>query len=187
LFRMRVQARTPRPRGKTVRGRPDLRKFLRRSARKICDRAMVPTWSPQELTPKQRIERECARRGQARLVCGCVALLRSQDVDDDLVIALGGPAARTILDSGPKPAYLYWLRVWGARGLLHAYTGQAEEAVTEALADEHWRVREMAAKVIARYRIGTALNAVAELRDDPVSRVRAAAERAVVLLTAAGS
>jgi hypothetical protein len=41
--------------------------------------------------------------------------------------------------------------------------------------------------VIARYRIGTALNAVAELRDDPVSRVRAAAERAVVLLTAAGS
>ena len=139
------------------------------------------------LTPKQSIELECARRGRAQLVSGCVALLRRQDVDDDLVIALGGPVARTVLDSGPKPAYLYWLRVWGARGLLHAYTDRAEDAVIEALGDEHWRVREMAAKVIAKYRIGAALQAVAELRDEPVPRVRAAADRAVVLLTVAGS
>lgn len=153
----------------------------------MCDRGGVPGRSSWELTPKQSIELECARRGQAQLVSGCVALLRRQDVDDDLVIALGGPGARTILDSGPKPVYLYWLRVWGARGLLHAYADQAEEAVLEALADEHWRVREMAAKVIARYRIGAALEVVAELRDDPVPRVRAAADRAVVLLTASGS
>lgn len=147
----------------------------------------MPGGSHWELTPKQSIELECARRGRAQLVSGCVALLRGQDVDDDLVIALGGPGARTILDSGPKPVYLYWLRVWGARGLLHAYSGEAEEAVLEALADEHWRVREMAVKVIARYRIGAGLEAVAELRDDSVPRVRAAADRAVVLLTAAGS
>ena len=153
----------------------------------MCDGGGVPRRSGWELTPKQSIELECARRGQAQLVSGCVALLRRQHVDDDLVIALGGPGARTMLDSGPKPACLYWLRVWGARGLLHAYADQAEEAVLEALADEHWRVREMAAKVIARYRIGAALEAVAELRDDPVPRVRAAADRAVVLLTAAGS
>jgi HEAT repeat protein len=57
----------------------------------------------------------------------------------------------------------------------------------EALADEHWRVREMAAKVVARHRIGAALDRVAELRDDPVPRVRAAAERAIVKITAAGS
>jgi hypothetical protein len=62
-------------------------------------------------------------------------------VDDDLVIALGGPVGRGVLDSGPKPAYLYWLRVWGARGLLHAYADQAEDAVIEALSDEHWRER----------------------------------------------
>jgi len=148
---------------------------------------VVPARSYWALTPRQSIELECARRGQAQLVSGCIALLRTQDVDDDLVIALGGPGARTILDSGPKPVYLYWLRVWAARGLLHAYADQAEQAVIEALADEHWRVREMAAKVIARYRIGAALEAVAELRQDPVPRVRAAASRAVVLLTAAGS
>jgi hypothetical protein len=148
---------------------------------------MVPGRSQWGLTPKQSIELECARRGQARLVAGCVALLRGLDVDDDLVVALGGPAAREVLDSGPKPVYRYWLRVWGARGLLHAYADQAEEAVIVALADEHWRVREMAAKVIASYRIGAAFEAVAELRDDPVPRVRAVADRAVMLLTAEGS
>jgi|SRR5215469_2182370 len=153
----------------------------------LCDHGVMPGRSEWVLTPKQSIELECARRGQSQLVSGCVALLRSQHVDDDLVIALGGPGARTILDSGPKPAYLYWLRVWGARGLLHAYMDQAEQAVIEALADEHWRVREMAAKVISRYRIGAAFEAVAELRNDPVLRVRAAADRAVVLLTASGS
>lgn len=147
----------------------------------------MPGTSHWELTPKQSVELECARRGKAQLVSGCVALLRGQDVDDDLVIALGGPGARTILDSGPKPAYLYWLRVWAARGLMHAYADQAEGAVLDALADEHWRVREMAAKVIARHKIGAALDAVAELRADPVPRVRTAAERAVVLLTAVGS
>jgi HEAT repeat protein len=153
----------------------------------MCERGVVPSRSSAEWTPKRSVEFECARRGQDQLVSGCVALLRRQDADDDLVIALGGPGARTILDSGPRPVYLYWLRVWAARGLLHAYAEQAEEAVLEALSDEHWRVREMAAKVIARYRIGAAFEAVAELRDDPVPRVRAAAHRAVVLLTAAGS
>jgi HEAT repeat protein len=56
-----------------------------------------------------------------------------------------------------------------------------------ALGDEHWRVREMAAKVVARRKLGDAVEAVAALRADPVPRVRAAAERATVILTAAGS
>jgi HEAT repeat protein len=60
-------------------------------------------------------------------------------------------------------------------------------ALIAALGDEHWRVREMAAKVIARRRIGAALGAVTEIRSDPVPRVRAAAERAIVMLTAAGA
>jgi hypothetical protein len=143
-----------------------------------------------ELTPKQSVEMECARRGRARVVAGCVALLRGQAADDDLMIALAGPAAQTVLDDGPRDSQLYWLRVWGARGLLYAWDDTAAPAVTaaviEALGDEAWRVREMAAKVIARHRLGAALGAVARLRDDPVPRVRAAAERATVLLTAAG-
>jgi hypothetical protein len=43
----------------------------------------------------------------------------------------------------------------------------------------------MAARVIAHRQLGEALTRVAELRDDPVPRVRMAAARAVTILTAA--
>ena len=56
-----------------------------------------------------------------------------------------------------------------------------------ALRDESWRVREMAAKVVARHALGDALPVVARLRGDPVARVRVAAHRAVKLLTEAGA
>ena len=148
---------------------------------------MVPTTSSWELTPRQSIEIECARRGRDQVVAGCVALLRRHEVDDNLVIALGGPMSQIVLDDGPRQANQYWRRVWGARGLLHCYDDQAEGALTTALADEHWRVREMALKVVAKHRLGAAFDAVTVLRDDPVPRVRAAAERATVMLTAARS
>jgi len=45
----------------------------------------------------------------------------------------------------------------------------------------------MAAKVVARHLLGDALPAVAEQRDDPVPRVRAAANRALTLLSRAGA
>jgi hypothetical protein len=45
----------------------------------------------------------------------------------------------------------------------------------------------MAAKVTAKHRIGDGLDAVIMLRDDPVPRVRAAAERAIAVLTASGA
>jgi HEAT repeat protein len=59
--------------------------------------------------------------------------------------------------------------------------------VLAALADESWRVREMAAKVVAKRKIGDALPVVAEMSADPVPRVRAAAARATAILTAAGA
>ena len=145
----------------------------------------MPARSGWELTPRQSVELECARRGRGPVVAGCVALLRGQDVDDNLIMALGGPAARVVFDDGPQQRNQYWRRVWGARGLLYAFDEEATEAIIAALGDGHWRVREMAAKVIARHTIGAALAAVAELRDDPVPRVRSAAGRAVVVLTAA--
>jgi len=77
----------------------------------------------------------------------------------------------------------YWPRVWAARGLLHAWDERAVQAIIYATTDDAWRVREMAAKVIARHRVGDALTAVAELENDPVPRVRAAGKRAVVVLT----
>jgi HEAT repeats len=147
----------------------------------------VPARSEWGLTPRQSVEFECARRGTAQVVSGCVALLRGHDVDDGLVLALGGPNGQVVLHDGPKQRNQYWRRVWGARGLLYAWAEEAEDAVIGALGDEHWRVREMAAKVVAKRKVGAALGSVAGLRDDPVRRVRAAAERATVVLTAARS
>lgn len=51
--------------------------------------------------------------------------------------------------------------------------------LVRATEDPYWRVREMAAKVVARHVVADALEAVGLLCEDPVPRVRAAAERAV--------
>jgi hypothetical protein len=157
---------------------------MRRIDREVT---LVPTTSGWALTPRQSIEIECARRGRDQVIDGCVALLRGRDVDDGLIMALAGPAGLVVINDGPAQRNQYWGRVWGARGLLYAFDERAADAIIDALRDEHWRVREMAAKVIARHKLGVAVPAIAELRDDPVPRVRAASERALVVLTAAGS
>ena len=140
----------------------------------------------QNPTPAQRITAECARRGRDAFVAGCVALLdgRPGDVDDDLILALGGEHGRSVLDGWNGGRTGYWPRVWAARGLLHAWDDAAKDAITRATRDDAWRVREMAAKGVAGHEVGDALDAVAALRGDEVPRVRAAAERAVVSLTA---
>jgi HEAT repeat protein len=137
----------------------------------------VTDWGP----PRASIEAECARRGRDAVVEGCERLLRRQDVDGDLLLALAGPAARPFVE-GPRDDD-YWLRVWGARGLLWAWEDSATASIIDATDDEHWRVREMAAKVVARHHVEDAMPAMLRLRDDDVPRVRAAAQRAVVALT----
>jgi hypothetical protein len=141
----------------------------------------MPSRSIWGLTPRQSIELACARRGEADVVAQCVQLLARRDADDELVFAIGGPAARSILDGGQQ----YWLRVWAMRALLYVWEETAEPSVRAGLADESWRVREMAARVIARRQLGEALAELAELRHDPVARVRAAAARALTIITAA--
>ena len=137
------------------------------------------------LTPRQSIAAECERRGRAAVVAGCIDLLQGrQDTDDALLIALAGPAAEVVLDGSAGGKAGYWPRVWAARGLLYAWDDCATVVIIQATADDAWRVREMAAKVIARHHIGDALPAVSLLRNDPVPRVRAAADRALVRLTA---
>ena len=140
------------------------------------------------LTPRQSVAAECERRGKAAVIAGCMDLLQGrQDTDDALLIALAGPAAEAVLDGSAGGKEGYWPRVWAARGLRHAWDDRATAVIIQATADDAWRVREMAAKVIARHRVADAFPAVSRLRTDPVQRVRAAAERAVVLLTASGT
>jgi len=159
---------------------------------RLLDRAVMsrmenvasgPGWG---MSPRRSIERECSRHGKAAVVAGCRALLRGEDVDPELIVALGGPPARWAV-TGKPPGPAYWTRVWAARGLLWAWGDAAYPEIVAALCDEVWRVREMAVKVVARHRLGEATSALAALRDDPVQRVANAASRALVRLTAAGA
>lgn len=137
------------------------------------------------MSPRQSVAAECERRGHAAVVSGCVDLLEGREADDALVLALGGPAAQRVLAGKEGGKGGYWPRVWAARGLLHAWADEAAPAIARATTDDAWRVREMAAKVIARHQVDYAFAAVARLRGDPVPRVRAAADRAVEALLAA--
>src|SRR5438045_2544297 len=72
----------------------------------------------------------------------------------------------------------YWPRTWVLRALLYVWEPSATDAVISATSDAHWRVREMALKVIAKHRLDDALERLAVLTRDPVPRVREAAGRA---------
>lgn len=133
-------------------------------------------------TPRKRIASECKRRGTSALVTGCVSLLSGQPVDDELIVALGGEHGSSVRDGYNGGRSGYWPRVWAARALLYVWDVEATSAVIAATTDEAWRVREMAAKVVAHQHIGDGLQAVAKLRTDPVPRVRDAGERAVRVL-----
>jgi len=144
----------------------------------------APRW---DLSPRQSVERECERRGEDQVVARCVALLRGGETDLEFARAIGGPAADSVLGPHPRRDQRYFLRVWAARALLYAWDDAAAKAVIAAADDEAWRVREMAAKVVARRGLGEALAAVAALQQDPVPRVRAAAARALAVLTVTGA
>lgn len=131
------------------------------------------------MTPRRRVEAECLRRGKAKVVAGCIALLAGRRADPDLIVALGGPPASWAVTggvSGPD----YWLRVWAARGLLWAWDDRATPSILRALKDDAWRVREAATRVVARHRVEEALPRLGELTRDNNPRVRAAASRAAV-------
>jgi len=129
--------------------------------------------------PRDRIAILTARVGEPAVVRGCVQLLSGRDATPEVVEALGGRHARRVIDHTPGE---YWGRVWGARGLLYVWGDEAIPALRAATTDDHWRVREMVAKVVAKRRLDELAGDVAALRADAVPRVRAATERALVTL-----
>lgn len=127
--------------------------------------------------------------GREQVVQWCVDLLAGHvDVDDPTrppLSWLGGGHAATELQRGSLAArgQDYWPRVWAARGLLHIWdptlASVAVPVVTASLRDDAWRVREMAAKVICRWELAEAADALTPLVTDAAPRVRAAAVRAL--------
>ena len=76
----------------------------------------------------------------------------------------------------------YWVRSWGARGLLHVWDDSATDAVVIGLADEHWRPAEMCLKIVARHEVAGTGDAVAVLLGHELPRVRVQALRALSLV-----
>jgi HEAT repeat protein len=120
-----------------------------------------------------------ARVGAATAARLCADVLAADDPHDhpEMVLFLGGPAGRSVLEDGTswKP---YWTRSWAARGLLYVWDDPVAPVVLDRLRDEHWRVAEMCLKVSALRELPCGDEAV-RLSGHELPRVRAAAARAV--------
>ena len=119
--------------------------------------------------------------GEAAVVEICVELLRDGDREahpevmpyfTGLVFEEGSPT------TDPKHWKDYWVRTWGARGLLYVWDDSAAPAVVAGLDDEHWRPGEMCLKVATKREIGEAGPGAAVLAvEGELPRVRVQALR----------
>ena len=135
----------------------------------------------QESTPRHRVTAAAQRDGELAVVRRCVDVLAGTWADADLLWVLGGNTAPGVLAGREGGADGYWPRTWALRALLYVWDPEAEHAVVAACSDEHWRVREMAAKVMAARKPTSEASEVAleRLLADPNPRVRTAAARAL--------
>jgi hypothetical protein len=126
-----------------------------------------------------------ARLGVRRFVDVCTDLMAGAD-REEYVEELRGLTGH---DWHPGDGVLdreawhdYWVRTWGARGLLHVWDEAATGAVVRGLADEHWRPAEMCLKVAARHDVAGTGDGAAALADHELPRVRAQAMRALAVV-----
>ena len=150
-----------------------------------CRRPYQPSPSDLDRGPEERVRILVDQVGSARFARWCADLLTDRvpydDPDSPSLEWLGGHHAVQLLelDDLASSAHAYWPPVWAARGLLHAWDAPATPAIVDALAHHHWRVREMAAKVVRQWELGDAAEALIPLLSDGTPRVRIAAVRAL--------
>ncbi len=135
-----------------------------------------------DASPGDRARAAADALGDRELTAWCADLIAGR-------VAWGDPAGPDIGWVGGRPARRwgsperlddttdYWARVWAARTLLYVWDDACTADVVAGLGDPAWRVREMCAKVCARWEVGPAADACARLVADEVPRVRAAAVR----------
>jgi len=140
------------------------------------------------VTPKERVAAAVDRWGEDEVVSRCAATLQTDGstvvTGDllDLAMVLGSVTDRDWMAEGKPPGHAYWARVWAARALRYVWSERAAGAVVHTLADEQWRVREMAARVVADRQLGEAVPQLVERTTDEVPRVRGAAVRALAVV-----
>ena len=76
----------------------------------------------------------------------------------------------------------FWVRSWGARGLLHVWDDAATTAVVAGLGDPHHRPAEMCLKVVARHDVAGAGDGAALLAGHDLPLVRVHAMRALAVV-----
>ena len=105
----------------------------------------------------------------------CIDLLAGADRASYVVELqyLSGHSRERVLDRGTWKDY--WLRTWGARGLLHCWDEAASSQVVTGLADQHYRPAEMCLKVVATHDVAGAGPGAAALTRSDRPRVRAQA------------
>lgn len=146
---------------------------------------MAEDESRADRSPAERVSDAVERWDEQEVVRRCVSVLRLGAGDAlvgdglELAVVLGGLSDPGWLAVGKSAGRGYWARVWAARALLYSWGDSATEAVIDALDDEQWRVREMAAKVIRLRELSAAADRLAALTADAVPRVRVASARAL--------
>jgi len=140
----------------------------------------LPRPEPGERPVAARIKELDALVGRGRLVEVCVDLLEGAERTayvPELRYLTGhswGPDDPIRDDTVWKD---YWVRTWGARGLLYCWHDSATGAVVDGLGDEHYRPAEMCLKVCAKYDVAGSGPGAAALTRHELPRVRANAVR----------
>lgn len=130
---------------------------------------------PLDDSPSDRIAKAVALYGEPAVVRRAASLLSGGNEGDEFLLWVGGRHAQGVLVGAPP---LYWPEVWGARALSYVWDESAASAVHRGLGDQAWRVREMCARVVF-LRALPETDALLELVNDEVARVRSAAARAL--------
>jgi hypothetical protein len=136
---------------------------------------MIPAPGDLDRLPRELIGELTTLLPEKEVAELCVRLLRGEDPDGLrwlLPWLAGVPGARYFQDAWPT----YWVRTWGARGLLYTWSPACEATVLARYADEHWRVAEMCLKVAALRELPVTA-AVETLAEHELPRVRVAAVR----------
>jgi|SRR4051812_38326309 hypothetical protein len=140
----------------------------------------LPPPEPGDRPIGARIRELDALLGRARFVEVCVALLGGAERTAYV------PELRYLTGHGwddddpvrdPAVWKDYWVRTWGARGLLHCWDDAATRPVVAGLADEHYRPAEMCLKVSAQHDVAGSGPGAALLTRHELPRVRANAVR----------
>lgn len=142
----------------------------------------LPPPEPGDRPVVARIRELDALVGRTRFVEVCVDLLGGADRTayvPELRYLTGHDWAEGEPVRDPTVWKDYWVRTWGARGLLYGWDEAATRPVVTGLGDEHYRPAEMCLKVCAKYDVAGSGPGAALLTHHDLPRVRANAVRAL--------